>query len=241
MDYDFQEFLEVLKTSTSQNLIWDKLVAYTRNAGVCQLSTWFISGPDSINFLATIPAWWEEHYHATNALSFDHVVRHALYNSGPLIFGYEQDKHNRNLSEETLNLLKMTSAELNFNSGICIPSFHGNKRIGGIGLSFQESVTELRSIPAILPLQLQLACCTAHERLYTLKDAPSNAPSLTPRQKECLTWLAAGLTPQEIADKIGISYHTVKMHLDTATKRLGATNKIQAVAKALILSLINFD
>ncbi|MEZ0575513.1 response regulator transcription factor, partial [Halodesulfovibrio aestuarii] len=65
--------------------------------------------------------------------------------------------------------------------------------------------------------------------------------SLTPRQQECLTCLACGLNPQQIADKIGISHHTVKMHIDSAKERLGATTRIQAVAKALTAGLITIS
>lgn len=241
MKYVFEELLEAITTTNSCEILWDKLVAYTRAAGSCQLLTCFGSDDKSIKFLATTPSWWEGYYHATNAISFDHVAHHALHGSGPLVFGYENDRHNSKLSDKAISLIKMTSAEFKFGSGICMPSYHGNKRIGAINICFKESVSELHDLPTRNPLQLLLACCTAHERLYALAHGDSKAPSLTPRQTECLTWLATGLNPQEIADKIGISYHTVKMHLDTAKERLKATTRIQAVARALTLGLITVE
>ena len=165
MKYVFEELLDTIKTANSSEILWEKLVAYTRAAGSCQLLTSFGSDKNEIKFLTTIPSWWEGYYHATNAISFDHVGQHALHGSGPLIFGYEKDKHDSKIPDKAINLLKMTSSEFNFRSGICLPSFHGNNRIGAIGIFFKESVAELYDLPSKHPLQLLLACCTAHERL----------------------------------------------------------------------------
>lgn len=241
MKYVFEELLETIKTTNSNETLWEKLVAYTSAAGSCQLLTSFGSDKNEIKFLTTTPSWWEGYYHATNAISFDHVGHHALYGSGPLVFGYEKDRRNNKLSDKAISLIKMTSSEFQFGSGICMPSYHGNERIGAIAICFKESVSELHNLPTKHPLQLLLACCTAHEKIYTLRNKAPKVHSLTPRQTECLTWLATGLNPQEIADKIGLSYHTVKMHLDTAKERLKATTRIQAVARALTLGLITVD
>lgn len=68
----------------------------------------------------------------------------------------------------------------------------------------------------------------------------SNAPipSLTSREKECLQWAAAGKTSWEIARILSVSERTVIFHIGNATKKLGATNRRQAVARAISLRLI---
>jgi LuxR family transcriptional regulator len=55
---------------------------------------------------------------------------------------------------------------------------------------------------------------------------------LTPRERECLQLCAEGLTAKQIAARLGRSVPTVNLHLESATKRLGARNKTQAVARA---------
>ena len=53
--------------------------------------------------------------------------------------------------------------------------------------------------------------------------------SLTPREIEVLRALADGLGNKEIAERLGISEHTVKFHVSSVMGKLGATSRTQAV------------
>ncbi len=63
-------------------------------------------------------------------------------------------------------------------------------------------------------------------------------PQLTRRERECLQWAATGKTSWEISTILSISERTVIFHMVNATKKLGATNRRQAVVRALGLRLI---
>ena len=52
---------------------------------------------------------------------------------------------------------------------------------------------------------------------------------LTPRELDALALVAAGLTNQEIADRLFISINTVKTYLRTAYQKIGAERRSQAV------------
>jgi len=56
-----------------------------------------------------------------------------------------------------------------------------------------------------------------------------NKPALTPRQTEILALLAKGASNQDVADRLGISINTVKVHLAGLFKTLGANNRTEAV------------
>jgi DNA-binding NarL/FixJ family response regulator len=62
-------------------------------------------------------------------------------------------------------------------------------------------------------------------------------PLLTPRELEVLSAVADGLTNKEIARLLGISLHTVKFHLESLMRKLGATSRAGALAKAMRLHL----
>lgn len=62
---------------------------------------------------------------------------------------------------------------------------------------------------------------------------------LSNRERECLTWSAEGLTAKEIARKLHRSVATVTLHLNTAAKKLGASNRVQAVVRALHYRLLD--
>ena len=55
---------------------------------------------------------------------------------------------------------------------------------------------------------------------------------VTNRQREVLTWVAAGKSAWEIGD-LNISARTVEEHAQQVLKRLGAVNRTQAVAIAI--------
>ena len=62
------------------------------------------------------------------------------------------------------------------------------------------------------------------------KEKPN---SLTPRQREILRLLAAGLENKQIARQLGIGVHTVKTHVSRVLQKLGATSRTEAVVLAL--------
>ena len=61
---------------------------------------------------------------------------------------------------------------------------------------------------------------------------------LAPRERDVLSWLAAGLRPDEIADKLAIGYRTVDKYIVSAKEKLNARTRDHAVARAVILKLI---
>ena len=55
---------------------------------------------------------------------------------------------------------------------------------------------------------------------------------LTPRELEVLAALAEGMTNKAIARRLDISLHTVKFHIESLFRKLGARTRTEAVAKA---------
>jgi PAS domain S-box-containing protein len=58
-------------------------------------------------------------------------------------------------------------------------------------------------------------------------------PHLTRRQLEVLLLMAEGKHSGEIATELGISVHTVRTHIQGILRTLGATNRLEAVSRAL--------
>jgi DNA-binding CsgD family transcriptional regulator len=58
-------------------------------------------------------------------------------------------------------------------------------------------------------------------------------PILTPREIEVLAALRDGLSNKAVARRLGISPHTVKFHIESLFKKLGAASRAEAVAKGL--------
>jgi DNA-binding NarL/FixJ family response regulator len=61
---------------------------------------------------------------------------------------------------------------------------------------------------------------------------------LTKRESEVLKQLAFGLTNKEIAQTLGISYETVKEHVQHVLKKLGVADRTQAAVWAVRNDLV---
>ncbi len=61
---------------------------------------------------------------------------------------------------------------------------------------------------------------------------------LSSREIECLRWAAAGKSSDEIAIILGISAYTVASYFKSATRKLDAVNRMQAIARAMRMKLI---
>jgi DNA-binding CsgD family transcriptional regulator len=72
----------------------------------------------------------------------------------------------------------------------------------------------------------------------TFVAATAGREKLSGREVECLRWAAAGKSSDEIAIILGISAYTVSSYFKSATRKLQAVNRMQAIAIALRVRLI---
>jgi DNA-binding CsgD family transcriptional regulator len=63
-------------------------------------------------------------------------------------------------------------------------------------------------------------------------------PALSPRERETLMLLAAGCSTGEMAKEMSISVETVRNHVKRVLRNLGASSRVEAVAKARRVGLI---
>ncbi len=66
-----------------------------------------------------------------------------------------------------------------------------------------------------------------------LMDATAPRSPLSPREGECLRWVAEGKTDVEVGMILEISPRTVRFHINNAKVKLGVATRIQAVTKRM--------
>ena len=71
------------------------------------------------------------------------------------------------------------------------------------------------------------------------KDREHMRESLSPREREVLQLMADGVGTRQIAQRLGISYSTVRAHVRSITAKLGARSMVNAVVTARGLELVN--
>lgn len=102
-----------------------------------------------------------------------------------------------------------------------------------VGASVAQVDAGLRAVAA----GLQVSARNPASGFGALEDT-ADPILLTPRETEVLTAAARGMSNKEIARDLGISLHTVKFHLESLTRKLGASGRTEAVAKAIGMGLL---
>jgi DNA-binding CsgD family transcriptional regulator len=120
--------------------------------------------------------------------------------------------------------------------GLIVPVHRASELMGGMVFGGEKPDTS----PLVRAL-LQVASHAAVDRVDGLKNqtVPPTALTLSARETQCLTYIAAGHEDEEISRILGISPRTVRFHVDSAKAKLGVNSRVQAVTKALRARLIN--
>lgn len=126
-------------------------------------------------------------------------------------------------------------------SGLTVPirGPDGQHALFSLASGSSEKAWE-RQLSEHLP-QLHTIAHHLHEATIRIEgvNAPLEVVSLSIRERDVLQWAAAGKTTDEIATILGIAERTVRVYLDTARHKLGASNRTHAVARALGTGLIH--
>lgn len=176
-----------------------------------------------------------EAFGAEAALDFDPSVEHCVINREILFWHHDSDWRSVPPS-----LKKRVSIErdLGLHVGFSVPtSFFSPLHVGGIGLA----------MPDVPPQEFQklwddqgrhiLGICGLLDHGMRQQHM-AGLVRLSPREKECLSWLAAGLRPDQIADRLVIGSPSVEKYILGAKRKLKAATRDHAVAKALIFNII---
>jgi DNA-binding NarL/FixJ family response regulator len=105
--------------------------------------------------------------------------------------------------------------------------------------NFDETLARVVSGERVFPPALEAEAVLQVGRLARqARDRSDVAPSITPRELEILALLAEGLTTRQIARGLDISPRTVENHVAKLYRKLEVGSRLQAVARAATLGLI---
>jgi DNA-binding CsgD family transcriptional regulator len=75
--------------------------------------------------------------------------------------------------------------------------------------------------------------------LLTGNEPPKMRVVLSQRERDCLSWAAAGKSSWEIGEALAISRATVQYHLANAAAKLGTRGRVYSISKAIRMRLID--
>jgi len=182
--------------------------------------------------VSSYPPEWQRRYVEANYAAQDPTVAHGLRSCAPLVWSDDVFAAAPGLWHEAQAAgLRVGWCQSCFDADGCAGLFTAAR--GDAPIRRQELA---RADPELrwLANTVHLGLGALLRRLEGLRVAP-----LTNRQLEVLRWSADGKTGVEVAQILRVSPDTVNYHLQMATARLGAANKMAAVARAAKLGLLD--
>ena len=201
-----------------------------------------IEGPpltaQNCSIKGTYPLEWLAHYFESDYLSIDPVVSRGLTDQHPFDW-YD-------LPKETKEVQQIFEESVDFGfgrQGLTIPIVNYLGELAILNINADESDQDWAARKPELMRELQIISHFLHQSVTRNIEANEggNQFSLSENELESLKWAASGKSVWETSTIVSLSERTVRFHLDQARRKLHCATKIQAVAKAVALRLINIS
>lgn len=225
--------------SRSRDDFRDEVVRFTQQMGFSTVSAMVVIDHTvrTSDFLVVdnTPAEYNEAFNDTMAGRRDPVQQHCKRSSVPIVWDRQTylDSGTGELWEQ--------QAEYGYRTGVALALHLPDGRHFQLAVDREQALPSGSSDLQRLVADLQLfAVCAVDTAMRVLVPEPlrPERPALTPRELEALRWTMEGKTAWELGRILGITERTAVLHLGNAMRKLGCSNKHQAVLKALRLGLI---
>ena len=244
MDQRLSTFLTDLEKVGCADEAWRTTVRFLRSFGMETVHAWFVGETDAgedLNVITTCPDWWHQLYLEKKCDEFDVILNHCKTKYTPILHSVDAFEKDRRIDPRMIEMMRVTDEGFGLRSGIAIPVHTASKRLsGGINIGGPHKEHEFKKLADDTGLLLHIGVLSAHTKLQALlREQTASAARLSPRERECLLWLAAGLRTDQIAARLKLQNVTVNLHISNARKKLNASTRAQAVAKAMMLGILD--
>jgi LuxR family quorum sensing-dependent transcriptional regulator len=229
------EYIELIQKARTPEDVCRALIDVTKRFGLTALLAGTVPGQDTPGeeqrghvLLCDWPHDWLERYVERNYVDFDPLVRYMR--NKPSKVTWSDAAAQIKLDRGTPNVFCDAGA-FKLNDGFAMPliTLEGEVvmvSLGGERVDLDEHAIKIVELAATYAIGRAIQLATEHKTIEHRRE-------LTPREKECMRWAAAGKSEWEISQILGISEHTSEKHLLNAKAKLGASNRVQAIAEAI--------
>lgn len=229
-----------LQRASSRSDVFPKLVAMQKNLKARYFAVFRVAGaglPNKRKLICELENWGPggaEHQAALMSGYGEVFLDHIEVSVLPLIWNGSENASFANAGEFD-PLVRRLEAKMIGSSGIAFPV-----RLGALGNGYVAFFAAAIELDADLIIDQHVRSCQVMMDLLALDERRTvPAETLSEREIACLQLAGDGRISEEIAEKLGLSVHTVNAYLGSATLKLDSVNRIQAIAKAIRLGYIH--
>lgn len=233
------DFIETLEGITSEEQAFSELNKVTDFFGLNSFAISGIPEPhETIDPYVLMNGWpeeWSQRYMDNNYVRIDPVIQRTLLSDNAFVWSDELKKIN--VDRRGIEFMN-EAIDFGFINGFSVPihSIRGFRAIVTYASDRVDLSNEGRGA-------LHMISIYAHNKIKEIKTGGKESlvkrsATLTPREKECISWCSEGKTAWEISAILGISERTVSHILENAQRKMNTTNRTQLVAETLRAGLI---
>ena len=239
LDNSLDDFLERLRDARHLEDIWSvstKALAQIGFSHVVYLMVRLTAPHDRPVILSTMPDWWMDTHWSPDQLCDDPLFRFCGHLTPRLTGSDYLDIYPAINSGERERVL--AAGDIGCRTGFACPiNMIGTGRCGGWNFGSSMGRKRFDKIYPKVREKAQLIGLYAHTRMDAIRQEHENETKegsiLSAREQECLSFLAKGSRTSGIANLLGISSATVEFHFKNIKRKLGASTRAEAVAKAI--------
>lgn len=236
---NLDSYVSLLDQAIVYDEVFSILEAELRRLGFDRFTYWLqwpADGPRVPLWKTTYKSEWTEHYLAQDFVRHDPVAHKASRILRPFLWRDIVDVEGLTAMQRKV---MEDGKDIGIKVGASIPVHGPGAAKAMISLISDGNESEFQKLFQLKIHELYLIASYTHERLMALGADTARVPiNLTPRETEVLIWTAQGKTAWEIGQILSLSEVTVKHHLTMASRKLGTTNKVHAIATAILNGII---
>lgn len=183
------------------------------------------------------PPAWARRYQARNHIRIDPVLTYMRQVVDPFSWQQAADA----IASPSGRMVMDEARAFQLRDGFCVPFHQPDGNEAGIsfgGERMRLSQDERAALHLVAIYAVSAARAIIRSTAGSCARSRVGAP-LTDREIECLKWASAGKTAWETSVILSISRRTVEQHLGSAAHKLNAVGRVQSVAEAIRLGIIN--
>jgi LuxR family quorum sensing-dependent transcriptional regulator len=233
---DTLDFVEKLQKHTKINSAWDAFLAYAGQFGFSQGGLADMPRPgerlqDTILCLSW-PTGWSKRYFEQNYIASDPARLHLKRSVEPFSWREMTDCDAYTKKQKTI---VYEASEFRMKSGIIFPMPGLNSGPAMVTVAGENTDPSDQD-----RINLHLAAIYTHVVIRKLSDARPKTPlpSISPRERECILWHAAGKSDWDMGVILSISEKTANTYLERAKRKFGVTDRKQLIVAAMRSGII---
>lgn len=201
--------------------------------GVCEVVS--LVSPKIVT-LTNFPAEWVDLYFQNKSSSVDPTLLYSFSHTAPILWselvgmqGYDGEKERAFME---------TGKRFGLQCGLTVPLSPPSGQISFFSVVSADPLFDENRLGNLLPAAGMFSkyLFDAYIRIDKIENPKVN--ELTERELECVFWACEGKTAWEMAHIVGVAERTINFHLTSVIKKLGASNRQHAVAKAVMYGLV---